>query len=100
MGRVNYIPERGDIVYTSFSPTKGHEQRGRRPALILSTHAYNLRSQLAIMCPVTSTIRKSLFGVTVEPPKLKGLILSDHVWSMCWIIRGGKVSPLTFGVSM
>ncbi|KKU50174.1 MAG: transcriptional modulator of MazE/toxin MazF [Parcubacteria group bacterium GW2011_GWA1_47_10] len=90
MGRVNYIPERGDIVYTSFSPTKGHEQRGRRPALILSTHAYNLRSQLAIMCPVTSTIRNSLFEVIIETPKVKGVILSDHVRSMSWKIRGVK----------
>lgn len=84
------MPERGDIVYTNFDPTKGREQRGRRPALVLSKHAYNLRSGLAIMCPITSTIRNSLFEVMLETSKVKGIVLSDHARSMSWKTRGVK----------
>ncbi|MGA1622786.1 MAG: type II toxin-antitoxin system PemK/MazF family toxin, partial [Synechocystis sp.] len=43
-----YIPDRGDIVYLNFDPTKGHEQRGYRPALVLSPRSYNLKSTLAL----------------------------------------------------
>ena len=90
MGRVNYIPERGDIVYTSFSPTRGREQRGRRPALVLSSHSYNIRSELAIICPITSTIRNNLFIAVLDTQKVKGAVLSDQARSMSWKTRGVK----------
>ncbi|WP_373544563.1 type II toxin-antitoxin system PemK/MazF family toxin [Chamaesiphon sp.] len=50
----SYIPNRGDIVYLDFNPTKGHEQRGYRPALIISPAAYSDKSSLALFCPITS----------------------------------------------
>ena len=49
-----YIPERGDIVWLDFNPQLGHEQRGRRPALVMSYKAYNEKIGLAIFCPITS----------------------------------------------
>ena len=51
---ISYIPNRGDIVYLDFNPTKGHEQRGYRPALIMSPAAYSEKSSLALFCPITS----------------------------------------------
>lgn len=90
MERIRYIPERGDIVYTHLDPTKGREQSGRRPALVLSKHSYNLRSELAIICPITSTIRNTLFEVMIETSKVKGVVLSDHIRSLSWKTRGVK----------
>ena len=52
-----YVPDAGDLVWLTFDPQAGHEQRGRRPALILSPRAYNAKARLAIACPVTSHAR-------------------------------------------
>ena len=52
-----YVPERGDLVWLSFDPQAGHEQAGRRPALVLTRSAYNRRSGLAIVCPITRTAK-------------------------------------------
>ena len=90
MERVKYVPERGDIVYTTFDPTRGREQKGRRPALVLSKHPYNLRSELAIVCPITSTIRNNPFVVIINTQKVKGAVLSDHARSLSWKSRGIK----------
>lgn len=90
MERVKYIPERGDIVYTAFDPTKGREQKGRRPALVLSKYSYNLRSELFIVCPITSTIRNNPFVSVIDLSKVKGAVLSDQVRSMSWKTRGAK----------
>jgi len=49
-----YAPERGDIVWLTFDPQAGHEQAGRRPALVLSPKAYNTKTSLALICPITS----------------------------------------------
>src|SRR5579862_1993849 len=49
-----YVPDAGDLVWLTFDPQAGHEQRGRRPALILSPRLYNVKARLAIACPITS----------------------------------------------
>jgi len=90
MEKIKYIPERGDVVYTSFDPTRGREQRGRRPALVLSKHSYNIHSELALVCPITSTIRNYPFIVVIDTPKVKGAVLSDHLRSLSWKARGAK----------
>ena len=90
MERLKYVPGRGDIVYTTFDPTRGREQRGRRPALVLSSHYYNSRSELAIVCPITSTIRNNPFVSIIDTLKVKGAILSDQVRSLSWKSRGIK----------
>ncbi len=53
----SYIPKRGDVVWITFNPQAGHEQAGRRPAVILSPIAYNNRVGLAILCPITTQIK-------------------------------------------
>lgn len=90
MEKIKYIPERGDIVYTSFDLATGREQKGRRPALVLSKHSYNIRSELALVCPITSTIRNYPFVVMINTLKVKGVVLSDHIRSLLWKERGTK----------
>ena len=90
MGR-RYVPGRGDIVWLRFSPMTGHEQAGRRPALVISPRAYNRRVGLALVCPVTSQVKGYPFEVVLpEGLKAQGAILSDQVKSLDWRVRGAK----------
>ena len=83
-----YVPERGDIVYLDFDPTKGHEQRGHKPAFIISPRIYNQKSSLALFMPITSHAKGYPFEVAL-PLELKtqGVILSDQVKSLDWKAR-------------
>lgn len=80
-----YIPERGDIIWINMSPQAGHEQSGRRPAVVLSPSTYNARAGLALMCPITSRVKGYPFEVTL-PPDLPagGVVLSDQIRSLDW----------------
>lgn len=83
-----YSPDRGDIVWINLNPQAGHEQSGRRPALILSPVAYNKKVGLAIFCPVTNQAKGYPFEVTLpENFPVKGVILSDQVKNLDWVIR-------------
>jgi mRNA interferase MazF len=83
-----YIPNRGDIVWVTFNPQAGHEQAGRRPALVLSPAAYNGKVGLAILCPITSQIKGYPFEVIIPAGlKIGGAILSDQVKSLGWKVR-------------
>ena len=55
---VKYIPKQGDIVYMDFNPTKGHEQKGKRPAMIISNDVFNINTKMAILCPITSNTKE------------------------------------------
>jgi mRNA interferase MazF len=95
-----YVPEAGDLVWLTFDPQAGHEQRGRRPALILSPRAYNTRARLAIACPITSHAKGYPFEVALpEDAKITGVVLSDHVKNLDWNARrvefAGKASVET-----
>ena len=79
-----YIPNRGDIIWITFDPRKGREQRGRRPALVLSVRMYNQRSGLALVCPVTSHQKGYPFEVALQEKNVKGAVLTDHVHSFDW----------------
>lgn len=83
-----YLPNRGDIVWLTFNPQAGHEQAGRRPALVLSPAAYNGKVELAILCPITSQIKGYPFEVIIPAGlKIGGAILSDQVKSLDWKAR-------------
>ena len=87
-----YIPNRGDIIWLAFNPQAGHEQAGRRPALVLSPAAYNSRVGLALLCPVTTRIKGYPFEVLLpEGLKIKGAVLSDQVKSLDWKIRQAEL---------
>ncbi|HEY3131905.1 MAG TPA: endoribonuclease MazF [Acidobacteriota bacterium] len=86
-----YVPDRGDVIWISLSPQAGHEQAGRRPALVVSPRAYNGKVGLAIICPVTSQIKGYPFEVTVPVGlRITGAVLADQVKSLDWRARRAK----------
>ena len=86
-----YIPERGDLVWITLDPQAGHEQRGRRPALVISPAAYNKKVGLAICCPITSQVKGYPFEVIIPHGlPVEGAILSDQVKNLDWKAREAK----------
>ncbi|MBI2052386.1 MAG: endoribonuclease MazF [Candidatus Sungbacteria bacterium] len=83
----SYIPDRGDLVWIDFDPVLGHEQGGRRPALVVSPEKYNKLSRLALVCPLTKKVKNYPFEVWVEAGKFSGVILADHLKSTDWKTR-------------
>ncbi len=84
---MSYVPDRGDIVWLNFTPQAGHEQRGTRPAIIISPKIYNKKTKLALCCPITSNIKGYPFEVMVKGKKIDGVILSDHLKNLDWKAR-------------
>jgi len=93
---MTYVPQRGDAVWLSFSPQSGHEQAGRRPALVLSPAAYNQKVGLAIFCPITNQIKGYPFEVIIPPGLgVAGAVLSDQVKNLDWRFRQAElIGPL------
>lgn len=86
-----YVPARGDIVWLRFDPHAGHEQAGRRPALVISPRAYNGRVGLALFCPLTTSVKGYPFEVPVRIGAGEdGAILADQVKSLDWRARGAR----------
>ena len=91
-GVTSYVPERGDAVWLDFSPQTGHEQAGRRPALVLSPSAYNRKVGLALFCPITSRVKGYPFEVAIpEGAQVSGVVLSDQVKSLDWRKRKAEL---------
>jgi mRNA interferase MazF len=83
-----YIPKQGDFVWINMDPQLGHEQAGRRPAIILSPYAYNKKVGLAILCPITNKIKGYPFEVIISGSLgISGVILSDQVKNLDWKAR-------------
>jgi mRNA interferase MazF len=82
-----YLPDRGDIVWLNFNPQKGHEQAGKRPALVLSPKSYNQNSKLMLACPITSRIKNYPFEVRVKTKLISGVVLADQVKNLDWSER-------------
>ncbi|MEN6578646.1 MAG: endoribonuclease MazF [Phycisphaerales bacterium] len=88
MRRATYVPERGDVVWITLNPQAGHEQAGRRPAVVVSPAAYNRKVGLALLCPVTSQVKGYPFEVSIpEGLAVSGVILADQVKSLDWRVR-------------
>ena len=81
-----YVPDAGDIVWLDFTPHAGHEQAGRRPALVLTPAAYNGKTGLMICCPLTTQIKNYPFEVHIEGNPASA-VLADQVKSLDWRIR-------------
>lgn len=87
----DHIPQCGDVVRISLNPQAGHEQAGRRPAVVLSPRSYNGKTGLAILCPVTSHIKGYPFEVVLpDGLPVAGAVLSDQVKSLDWRIRNAE----------
>lgn len=75
--------DQGDIIWLNFSPQSGHEQRGRRPALVVSNLPFNSARPFAIICPITMTDRNDPFHVRLDDrTKTSGVVLADQVRSL------------------
>ena len=78
-----YIPSKGDYVAVTFDPQSGHEQKGRRPALVVSNDLFNRNTGLAIVCPITNTHRGYPFHVPIEDdPSITGVVMVEQVKSI------------------
>jgi mRNA interferase MazF len=83
-----FIPDVGDLVWLNFDPQAGHEQAGRRPAVVLSPKLYNQRSGLGLFCPITSQSKGYPFEVVVpDGCGVAGVVLADHVKNSDWRAR-------------
>ena len=88
MRRASYVPERGDIIWMSFDPQPGREQRGHRPALVVSPRAYNDRRGLALVCPITSRVKGHTFEIALPADSdVVGAVLFDQIRSVDWRAR-------------
>jgi mRNA interferase MazF len=90
---VTELPDRGDLVWLDFSPQAGSEQRGRRPAIVLTTRAYHQRSRLAVVCPITSQRKGWPMEVALpEGLAVSGVVLVDHVKSIDRVARNMEIA--------
>jgi mRNA interferase MazF len=88
----SYLPRKGDFIAVTFDPQSGHEQRGRRPALVVSNTLFNEQTGLAIVCPLTSTDRGYPFHVPVaKNPDVTGFVMVEQVKSIDFRARKAKL---------
>lgn len=86
-----YVPERGDFIWLDLSPTRGHEQAGYRPALVLSPRSYNRKTGLCVICAATRQQKGYWFEViNVQEPEASSVILADHVRCVDWRRRRAR----------
>jgi mRNA interferase MazF len=88
----SYVPKCGDVVWITLNPQAGHEQAGRRPAVVLSPQTYNSKVGLAILCPITNQVKGYPFEVLLPAGlPIAGSILSDQVKSLDWHARNAEL---------
>lgn len=85
-----FIPKRGDIVWTNFNPAAGNEQKGKRPALVLSPAPFNKNIMLAMMAPISSRVRGHGFEVPLDGNKISGVVLCQQVKMIDFVERGAQ----------
>ena len=87
-----YVPEKGNFIAVTFDPQSGHEQRGRRPALVVSNTLFNQQTGLAIVCPITNTDRGYPFHVAItDNPDVRGFVMVEQVKSIDFRARKTKL---------
>lgn len=86
-----YIPKQGDIIYLDLNPTKGHEQRGKRPAIVVSINVFNEHTNMAMVCPITSNTKEFPTHYILEnTKKIKGSVLCEHIRSIDFTTRNAS----------
>ena len=86
-----HAPQKGDFITVTFDPQSGHEQKGRRPALVVSNTLFNQQTGLSIVCPLTNTDRGYPFHVAVtEDPHVTGFVMVEQVKSIDYRARQAK----------
>ena len=85
MSKKAYVPRRGDVIRLDFNPQTGHEQSGRRPALVLSPDEYNRKVGLVVVCPITGQRKGYPWEVEIpDNPQVHGVVLADQVKNLDW----------------
>ena len=95
-----YVPVEGDIAWLNFTPQSGHEQAGRRPAVVLSPKAYNQRSGLLVCVPITNQIKGYPFEVVLSGSGATGAALADQVKNLDWKSRQAERKGATTPVEL
>ena len=91
MVTTKYIPQKGDFVVLTFNPQSGHEQKGRRSALVVSNSLFNKHTGFAVVCPITNTDRKYPFHIAIsKSTELSGFIMVDQIKSIDYVTRKVK----------
>ena len=86
-----YIPKQGDLVYLDFNPTKGHEQSGFRPAIVISNNIFNINTKMVMVCPISSNIKEFPTHYHLEDSTdIKGSVFCEHIRSIDYEIRNLK----------
>lgn len=86
-----YIPKQGDIIFLDFSPTKGHEQVGKRPGIVISNNVFNKNTKMIIVCPITSNEKEFPTHYLLEDAKkIHGSVLCEHIRSIDYETRKVK----------
>lgn len=86
-----YAPKQGDIVFLDFNPTLGHEQNGKRPAIVISNNVFNKNTHMIIVCPITSNEKEYPTHYLLEDTKkIMGSVLCEHIRSIDYDIRNVK----------
>jgi mRNA interferase MazF len=87
-----YVPKRGDFIWIDFDPQAGHEQMGKRPALVVSHDGFNQKMGFAFVCPISNTGRKNPFYVSIpEGAGVTGVIMTDQLRSLDFRARKANV---------
>jgi mRNA interferase MazF len=84
---VDFVPDRGDVVWVDFDPQKGREMKKHRPALVITKKEYNRKTGLALCLPITSKVKGYPFEIPIDLEGVKGAILLDHIRSLDWQFR-------------
>jgi mRNA interferase MazF len=92
-----YVPERGDIVWLSFSPAKGHEQKGRRPGLVLTSRNFNAKSGIMFAVPITSKVRGYGTEVAISTSNVSGVALVHQLKTIDWKSRKVEFAGKIYG---
>lgn len=87
----NFIPKQGDIILLDFTPTKGHEQKGYRPVIVISNNIFNINTKMVIICPITTNDKEFPTHYKLKnSKKIKGSVLCEHIRSIDYEIRNVK----------
>lgn len=90
MSNAVYTPDRGDIIWVILDPRMGHEQAGRRPAIVLSRRYFTEHTSLALICPITSKVKGLPFEIPIKTKGIDGAILPIHVRTVDIAARKAK----------
>ena len=88
----------GGLVWMNFTAQSGHEQSGKRPAIVMSPSEYNAKTGLSVVCQITTKIKNYPFEVKIDGSKISGAALSDQVKSVDWIARKAEFAEIADGL--